>query len=196
MARGTAILLVFVAGCSFDTSGGAAVDEAPGGRIDAAPPSDAAVRVDAGPPDAALPDAAFDMQTLRVVALIDGRSRITIRRDTAQWRHLDFAAPGRHEGATEPTVVGGTEWLPQWPDVPDVENRNCNCDSDVLTGVSPALPGVEQVVELIEVDTRADVDIVQQPRLSNDFALIVEIDDRGPRGSFTFVFDLVFQGPP
>ena len=35
--------------------------------------------------------------TVNIQAFIDGLSRITLRANTAQWKHLVFAAPGRHE---------------------------------------------------------------------------------------------------
>ncbi|MBI4641246.1 MAG: hypothetical protein HY731_11160 [Candidatus Tectomicrobia bacterium] len=51
-------------------------------------------------------------QTLRVQAHIDGRSRLILRANTAQWHHLDFAAPGRHGFVNLPTIINGVQWFP------------------------------------------------------------------------------------
>ncbi|MCP3914703.1 MAG: hypothetical protein GY711_03985 [bacterium] len=63
-------------------------------------------------------------------AEIDGLSQLILDDDTAQWHHISFAAPGRHfcdsGDPIEPTILGGVEWFPVWPDVPDCENRDCN----------------------------------------------------------------------
>ena len=56
--------------------------------------------------------------TLRVRAWIDGRSRLTLQGDTAQWTQFDFAAPGRLDCDTgspiEPTYLGAAAWWPNW----------------------------------------------------------------------------------
>ena len=89
----------------------------------------------------------FGAESITIEALIDGRSQLILQSNTAQWFHIDFAAPGRHDdgnngGRFEPTVINGVEWLPVWPDEPDSENRNCNCFSDVFEGV---VPGISEV---------------------------------------------------
>ena len=61
-------------------------------------------------------------QVIRVEALIDGRSQLILRDDTAQWFHIDWAAPGRELFRNEPTIINGVSWFPIWPDVPDAEN--------------------------------------------------------------------------
>jgi hypothetical protein len=94
------------------------------------------------------------MQTLRVEALIDGRSQLIVRGNTAQWFHLDWAAPGRHLFRNEPTVINGVSWFPVWPDIPDAENRDCHCYSDVFTGVDPPLPLRDVAVDLRPIQSR------------------------------------------
>jgi hypothetical protein len=127
-----------------------------------------------------------------IVADIDGRSQLILRGNTAQWHHLDWAAPGREEFTDFPTTINAVDWYPIWPDVPDAENRDCDCLSDVFTGVAPDLPAqpMEIGLEILGVD-RPDtpwedygtVAIVQFPMSENDFTTILEFDDNGPIGS-------------
>jgi hypothetical protein len=70
-----------------------------------------------------------------VEAYIDGRSELQIGgygSGVMRWEHFDWAAPGRLNGVFLPTRVGPDRWYPQWPDVPDSENRNCHCVSDLF----------------------------------------------------------------
>jgi hypothetical protein len=107
---------------------------------------------------------------------------------------LDFAAPGRHYFVDYPTTINGVDWYPIWPDVPDAENRDCHCFSDVFAGVLPALPAqpmeIElQVLSVVRVDSPEEpagtVTIVQFPTAENDFTAIVEFDDN-PLGGPAF----------
>ena len=75
------------------------------------------------------------IRTITVQAVIDGRSQLILRGNTAQWRHFDFAAPGRLDFKNAPTVINNVEWFPVWPDKPDKENRDCDgCLSGYLHG--------------------------------------------------------------
>lgn len=84
---------------------------------------------------------------LNVRALIDGRSQLIVQGNTVHWHHLDDAAPGCWEGANEPTYLNGIAWYPIWPDIPDPENRDCDCDSSTYVGV-PTLARQDQTVSL------------------------------------------------
>lgn len=69
-----------------------------------------------------------------VEAYIDGRSELSITgwgSGLVRWEHFDWAAPGRLEGAFYPTRIGPESWYPEWPDVPDSENRDCHCYSSL-----------------------------------------------------------------
>jgi len=81
---------------------------------------------------------------LTISAMIDGRSTLTISGKTAVWTHYQEAAPGLHEGANAPTIVGGSSWLPKWPR--PGENRNCGCSSSVFRGVNPPLPATGAIL--------------------------------------------------
>jgi hypothetical protein len=140
--------------------------------------------------------AAPDSQVLRVSALIDGRSRLILQGDTAQWLHLIYAAPGRHEFRDEPTLLGGASWFPRWPDLPDRENRNCGCTSDVFQGLAPALPRTAMTLEVRSVEGRGITSIVQQPMLENGWTLIIDFDDVGYNGSEWYVAEIVFRALP
>jgi hypothetical protein len=137
------------------------------------------------------PALATTESSLLVRAYIDGRSRLMLDTGTAQWLHLDYAAPGRLEcnlgQPVEPTVFAPIQgsipstmsqsWYPQWPDVPDCENRDCNCTSDVFTGVVPALPNASFAVALELVDSRGLSWIVEQPTSANGYRVVIEFDD-------------------
>jgi len=133
--------------------------------------------------------------TLNVRAFIDGRSHLIVQRDTVHWHHLDYAAPGRLEGANEPTYLNDTAWFPTWPDVPDPENRGCDCDSSCFVGV-PTLAVQAQTVALGIVQARGSVAIIQQPDHSNGFTLIVEFNDNGPLGADWYGINLAYLEKP
>ena len=140
--------------------------------------------------------AAPEPQVLRVSALIDGRSRLILRGDTAQWLHLVYAAPGRHEFRDEPTLLGAASWFPRWPDLPNRENRDCGCTSDVFRGLAPALPRTAMTLEVRSVAGRGRTEIVQQPTLENGWTLIVEFDDVYHNSAEWYVADIVFSALP
>lgn len=115
---------------------------------------------------------------LNVRAYIDGKSQLIIRGDTIYWHHLDWAAPGRHFDAkvNQPTYLNNAKWEPTWPDIPDSENRDCQCDSSPYQGI-PTLANMNQEAWVEIVKARGTVVILQQPSTKNDFTLIIEFDD-------------------
>jgi|GEM_PF-3491822 len=190
-------VLVLSAACAFDSSafsGGATVepvlerDAGPGGDAGVA---DAASGDDAGPGA----DAANSVGTLRIEALIDGRSLLVLRRGTARWQHLRAAAPGRDLGRDAPTVINGVPWLPAWPDVPDAQNTDCNCSSDAFDGVRPAIPAQVRNVELALIEARSPVVVAEQPAPDNDFAVVLDFDDV-QSSSARYVVELRFRRGP
>lgn len=71
-----------------------------------------------------------------IEAYIDGRSELQLTGYGSQlmrWEHFDWAAPGRLNGVFFPTRVGAQTWYPDWPDVPDSENRDCHCYSSTVS---------------------------------------------------------------
>ncbi len=79
-----------------------------------------------------------------IEAYIDGRSELTLRGygwGIMRWSHYDWAAPGRLNGAFLPTRVGPDAWYPDWPDVPDSENRDCHCFSSIASHYLFLWPG-------------------------------------------------------
>jgi hypothetical protein len=169
-------LLFAASACGFDAS---TTGPADGGRA-----SDASGEPT---PDAAAP---AEPVTVRIEALIDGRSDLLLSGATVQWLHLEFAAPGRHDGEHLPTLVDGVAWFPTWPDEPDDENRGCGCLSDVGTLIDPPLPQVPSVATLTAVEVRSVAAVVEQPTAANDFTTVVEVDDTGATGSDTYVIDV------
>ncbi len=142
--------------------------------------------------------------TIEINAFIDGRSQLILRGNTAQWHHFDFAAPGRHNNTNYPTTINGVDWYPVWPDIPDPENRGCNCFSDVFAGVVPALPAkpleIElQIVSVVHPDDPGEpagpVTIVQSPTRDNNFTVIVEFNDNSSIGPAFYDVKLLVRTP-
>lgn len=124
--------------------------------------------------------------TLRIEAYVDGRSQLRIAGSTLQWYHLTQAAPGRWLFAVEPTIINGVQWFPVWPDVPDAENRFCQCFSSTFAGVFPPLPADGVAVPVNVLDGRGPTTVLQQPSSQNGFVLVVQFDDND---------EIVFSGP-
>jgi hypothetical protein len=135
-------------------------------------------------------------EKIRIEALIDGRSQLILSENTAQWHHLDFAAPGRHEFRDEPTVINGVDWFPVWPDIPNEENRDCDCFSDVFEEVDPPLPFAETNIVLKTIRSRNVTKIIQYPTNENDFELIIEFDDNAPGGSDDYIVEIELEFTP
>lgn len=132
--------------------------------------------------------------TLRLEALIDTRSQLIVRGNTAHWFHLEGAAPGRHEGVNDPTVINGDAWFPVWPGGRG-ENRFCECDSSVFDCIEPPLPLAEMSVTLRHIEDRNGnaSSIVQEPTVANDFTLIVQFDDGEIGGSSPFILEIDYD---
>jgi hypothetical protein len=128
---------------------------------------------------------------ITVEAFVDGRSRLIFRKQTVFWHHLDFAAPGRWLGRNLPTTINGVDWLPGWKDVPDAENRFCACNSDLFTGVDPAIHRAVAPIGLRVRQGRGAVTIVEQPSAANHDTLVVEFDDNPYSGAVTYVIELI-----
>src|SRR3972149_4728298 len=129
--------------------------------------------------------------TLNISAYIDGPSHIIVRDDAVSWHHLDWAAPGRLDGANEPTYLNGVAWYPTWPDIPDPGNYFCDCDSSTYVGV-PALAMQAQIASLEIVQAREIVTIIQQPEAGNDYTLILEFNDNSYGGAEWYEINIVY----
>ena len=130
--------------------------------------------------------------TVHVQALIDGRSQLMVRGNTVRWYHLEFAAPGRHAGANEPTVINGAQWMPEWPDV-DWENRQVNTFSSFYEQLDPPLPQVAVKAEVKVLHGRGHVLVYQQPSPDNDYTLIIEFDDNESAGSEQYDVEIAYE---
>lgn len=182
--------------CAFDPAGLA--DDAPPASVDEPVPQDPVEPV--APVDGDTPAPSSQPSppggTLRIEALIDGESQLELRGTTARWRHRHFAAPGRWDGALAPTILGVQAWYPGWPDVPDAENRDCQCTSTSLDTLAMTIPGDGRSITLQPVTARGPVAIAQQPDASNQHTLILQFDDDERSGASQYVVDLVIAGPP
>jgi len=134
-----------------------------------------------------------DEKVIRIEAIIDGRSNLILHNNKAQWHHINWAAPGRLDFSSDPTIINGDKWYPVWPDVPDEENRSCDCFSDVFKSVKPTLPKKNTNVDLILIQSRGETAIVQYPSKKNGYELILEYNDNPFGGSDTYIVDLRFS---
>ena len=138
---------------------------------------------------------ASPQEAIHIRANIDGRSRLVLDDHTARWHHLDFAAPGRHNCnlgvPTQPTLISGQAWWPQWPDAPDCENRFCDCDSEVHAGFLSGLPNEDFTVSLELVEGRGLCTIVQHPSAANGYAVVIEFDDNPFGGDAWYEINLL-----
>jgi hypothetical protein len=137
--------------------------------------------------------------TIHISAYVDGRSRLILAGDSAQWQHFDEAAPGRVACDTgmpeQATLVNGNPWLPNWSDAPTCENRDCGgCASDLLTGVTPALPSSDFAVLVNPIHARGQVSIVEFPGAANGYRVVVEFDDRAWSGAEWYDVDVLELG--
>jgi multiple sugar transport system substrate-binding protein len=132
--------------------------------------------------------------SLHVRAYIDGESRLIVKGDTITWRHLGADAPGRNGGHNYPTYINGAAWYPTWPDVPDAANRDCDCFSSTLPGVSPALPVQAVNYALNIIQARDQVSIVQQPRAFNDYTFIIDFNDLPSGGAEWYEIEVIPTG--
>lgn len=135
--------------------------------------------------------------SIRVQAWIDGQSRLILDDDTATWQHFDFAAPGRLDCDIgfphEPTQLDGSAWFPDWPDVPDCENRDCGgCLSSTFVGLANALPNQDFTAALILHDVRGPTGIVEFPDASNGWRVVIEFDDNAIGGEYLYDVELAF----
>ena len=121
---------------------------------------------------------------------MDGRSNLILSGTSARWHHIEFAAPGREQFVNLPTKLGATDWFPQWPDIPDAENRDCNCDSSVFTDLPLAIPRAPSTTKLTITQVRRMPSVLQMPSDANDYTLIVEITDVGFGGSSWDIIDI------
>jgi len=128
---------------------------------------------------------------LRVKAYIDGRSRLVVHGTKLHWHHLDWAAPGRHGGHNYPTYINGQAWYPQWPGYGG-EVRNCNCNSTSYSNF-PTLPYRIQTVTIQRYAVRYQANIIQQPKASNGYTLIVDFNDDPPGGPIWYDIDLAYE---
>ena len=122
---------------------------------------------------------------------IDGIDRLLIQGETVQWHHLKWAAPGRGWGSDRPTLIDGVEWYPEWPEPVPAEIRY-NAFSSVYESFSPGLPAEAISVDLVNVDIRHSVWIVQQPTEANDYTLEVELNDGPPPGQYYYEIALAW----
>lgn len=124
----------------------------------------------------------FSQTSLNIRAFIDGKDQIIIKDSTVQWQHYKYAAPGRLSHQNLPTYLNGMEWHPVWADIPDDENRQ-ECFSSVFTELSIVLPHIEHNYSINKLNARGNVFIVQQPKETNNFTLVIEFNDSVPVGA-------------
>jgi hypothetical protein len=130
----------------------------------------------------AAPALAQGPPSVHVRAWIDGRSRLILDDDTAQWQHFDFAAPGRLDCdigvEIQPTYLEEVAWWPVWPDEDDCENRSCGgCLSDAYVGLTVTLPDASFMPALVVHQARGSCAVVEHPSSANGYRVAIEFND-------------------
>lgn len=129
--------------------------------------------------------------TIEVEAYIDGLSHLILRGNAAQWHHVTFAAPGRHDiyyppPPGKPTVINGAEWYPSWPAIGGNRVESCDCLSlDTFTFPGDGVPAASTIwtLQVIEVEPGGGTAyIAEQPTGANSFALVITFNDISPSG--------------
>jgi RNA polymerase sigma factor (sigma-70 family) len=134
--------------------------------------------------------------TVTVRAYVDGRSRLSLKGNTASWQNFEYAAPGKMGGHNDPTIINGVRWIPTWEDS-DVspEVRLAKSKSDTFNQVEPAVAAAAMVVTVEKIRCRENASVVQQPSAENDFTTIVEFDDSRTGGADWYELKLTFSPP-
>lgn len=128
---------------------------------------------------------------LTVEAWMDGRSRLIFNGHTVKWHHYEYAAPGREQFVNKPTKLDGVDWYPTWPDIPDAENRDCDCESSTYEDLPITMPRVPTTTTLDAIQARRAPSVIEQPSETNNYTLTVELTDIGASGSSTDIVELV-----
>lgn len=126
-----------------------------------------------------------------IQAHVGGRSELIIRANTMQWHHLEGTAPGLGDGfwsfdkdSNSPTIIDSNQgpnigWIPSgWPDVLG-NGAHPESYSTIFGSLTPVLPAKNINWRLKKLSGVGKVRIVQQPRDSNGYTLIIEFDDLG-----------------
>lgn len=147
-----------------------------------------------------------------VQAHIGGRSQLMIRKNGAQWHHLEGTAPGRGNGfwsfdtsSNSPTIFDSNMgpnlgWIPEgWPAVRG-DGTHPESYSSVFEYLTPVFPSDGVCWYVKKFSGAGEVRLIQQPRPQNDYTLIVEFDDLGSgdvnnlAGTGFYTIRLVYSG--
>ncbi|MQG69749.1 MAG: carboxypeptidase regulatory-like domain-containing protein [SAR202 cluster bacterium] len=127
-------------------------------------------------------DTAYDGSAIHVTANIDGKSQLVMRGSEAWWLHKELSAPGRSASTDLATRFNDEKWLPEWPDQPDAQNYDCQCESSMYDRLTPPFPAGYAEVRIEALDARGDV--AGTINLTDEgYMLVVEFDDTESEGS-------------
>jgi hypothetical protein len=132
--------------------------------------------------------------TLRVEANIDGISELVMQDGTIFWNHLDWAAPGRHDGMDAPTLLNGYAWMP-W-EGRDGELRGpypVISEPLSLSTVGLDTTRIWEVVGLEGLDGRGAIVISRWPSAENGYSSGVIFDDDWAGSDMWYSVNLVLR---
>jgi len=118
---------------------------------------------------ALLPFLAHAQNQLRIVAQIDGASRLVIKTNGIHWEHIEAARPGKTSEPETPTRIGAFVWYPIWP----TEGR----DGPGASSTFEAAIRFTGQVSMLSSTARGTVSIIQQPTEGNDQTLTIDFND-------------------
>jgi hypothetical protein len=132
--------------------------------------------------------------TLRVEANIDGVSELVLQDGTIFWNHLDWAAPGRHNGMDVPTILNGYEWMP-WEGRDGELRGPYPVISDPLSLSAVGLDPTQtwEVVGLEGLDGRGAIVISRWPSAENEYTSGVIFDDDWAGSDMWYSVNLILR---
>lgn len=145
----------------------------------------------------------YDRIEMQVESLIDGIDELIIQENKIWYNHLAYQKPGLFNGEDVPTIINKYEWFPNFP-----LNNDDPQESVPLVDIID-IPRSEVTFKLSDIvitdyDTSEDpviertellVSISQQPLLTNDFTLIITINDEDPNGAAWYSFTIYYLAP-
>ncbi|MDR1156927.1 MAG: hypothetical protein LBK75_01265 [Oscillospiraceae bacterium] len=114
---------------------------------------------------------------LTVRANIDMYSELKFGNGKIWWHHKTGAAPGRHYGMDEPTIINGFSWMP-WQGIPGELYEDIESAALLLKpSIGLDLDGAWELVGINVSEARGSVTVSQYPSAENEYTGAVTFDD-------------------
>ncbi|MDR3305240.1 MAG: hypothetical protein LBS85_04295, partial [Clostridiales Family XIII bacterium] len=105
---------------------------------------------------------------LTIEANIDGTSELVFQNGAVWWEHFASAAPGRHDGLDEPTILNGYEWLPWEGQTGELRNGAVSAALP-LSMIGLNLGGEWAILGMSVIEGRGSVALRSSPAPENEY---------------------------